>query len=173
MNERTKDALGTLGFTLLCIAMLLVAASVNAQDATERVDIYGDDGEYLGCKGGYLSSCTEYNRDSIENEYGKGSEYLPDGIKNEYSKYGSKYSQESWNNEYGTRPPKVIERERGLSWSPKPYGGDTRYRGDLTENDSNWRSLRYWDEELDDDIKDELREDPYHTHTYYCVHDDD
>lgn len=121
---------------------------------TERVDIYSRDGEHLGCYGGFASGCSQFSPDSIENEFGKGSEYNPDSLRNEYGKYGSRFSLESWTNPYATKPPAVIQLEESRY--------DSGYKGDLTANDYNPYSLRYWDRDLDDSIKLELTEpDPY------------
>ncbi len=85
-------------------------------------------------------------------KFGKGSEFDPDSLNNEFGKYGSRFSQESWTNPYATKPPAVIQKEESRY--------DFGYEGDLTENDFNSRSLRYWDRDLDDSIKEELTDDP-------------
>ena len=75
-------------------------------------------------------------------------EFNPDSLNNEFGKYGSRFSQESWTNPYATKPPAVIQKEESRY--------DFGYKGDLTENDYNPHSLRYWDRDLDDSIKEEL-----------------
>ena len=61
-----------------------------------------------------------YNHNSLRNPYGAGSRYKADGLNNPYSRYGSRYSNESWANPYATNPPKI-------------YSGG-RYRGELSVN---------------------------------------
>jgi hypothetical protein len=116
----------------------------------ERVDIFSRDGEHLGCYGGLASSCSPFNPDSIENRFGKGNEFTPDSLRNEFGKYGSRFSQESWTNPFATEPPAVLQLDESRY--------DAGYKGDLTENDYNLHSLRYWDRDLDDSIKLELTE---------------
>lgn len=129
-------------------------AAQERPDPGERVDIYSRDGEHLGCYGGFASTCSQFSPDSIENEFGKGNEYDRDSLRNKFGKYGSPFSQESWTNPYSTEPPAVIQEEG--------YRYDSGYKGDLTENDYNPYSLRYWDRDLDTSIKEELTEpEPY------------
>ena len=123
-------------------------------DPGERVDIFSRDGEHLGCYGGLVSTCTQFSPDSIENPFGKGSQFDSDSLRNQFGRYGSRFSQESWTNPFATRPPAVIQEEENRF--------DSGYKGDLTENDFNPYSLRYWDRDLDDSIKLELTEsDPF------------
>lgn len=69
----------------------------------------------LGAIGG-----SPYDRDSVSNPYGAGSPYKTDGLMNPYSRYGSKFSNESWRNQYATAAPKLYD------------GG--KYRGRLSTN---------------------------------------
>lgn len=79
----------------------------------ERLGAYvvGEDGELLG----KISK----NRagDSLGNEYGAGSTYKTDGLFNDYSKYGSSYSSTSAFNEYATRPPEILMKKTGDTYS--------------------------------------------------------
>jgi len=137
------------------LAQTYVAPGAQQRPAPgERVDIYSRDGEHLGCYGGFGSSCSQFSPDSIENMFGKGSEFDPDSLTNEFGKYGSRFSQESWTNPFATEPPAVIQLDESRY--------DSGYKGDLTENDFNPYSLRYWDRDLDTSIKLELTEpDPF------------
>ena len=67
-----------------------------------------------------------YESDSILNPYGAGSPYKVDGLNNPYSRYGSRYSNQSWRNPYATRAPKLYSggRYRGRL-SSNPYGYDS------------------------------------------------
>ena len=78
---------------LFTITFCLLAGIAGAQELL----LYGgeDHDEFLGCL-----NCSEYDSDSICNEYGKGSEYNSDSIFNEYGTYGSEYSSSSPWNEY-------------------------------------------------------------------------
>ena len=61
------------------------------------VDLYSNDGHYLGQLGG-----SPYDQNSTSNPYGRyGSPYSMDSINNPYGRYGSPYSMESPNDPYG------------------------------------------------------------------------
>ena len=64
-----------------------------------------------------------YDTNSLSNPYGAGSPYKTDGLMNPYSRYGSRYSNDSWRNPYATNPPRM-------------YSGG-RYYGELSTNP--WR----------------------------------
>ena len=120
----------------------------------ESVDIYSRDGQFLGCYGGIGSTCSKFSADSIENPFGKGNQFQSDSLRNRFGKHGSVFSNESWTNPFATEPPAVIQKDR----IRLDYG----FKGDLTANDFNPYSLRYWDRELDTSIKLELTEsDPF------------
>jgi len=70
-----------------------------------------------------------YDGQSLENPYGAGSRFRPDGLFNAYSRYGSRFSNESWSNPYATRPPQL--------WSGGRYYGEfsvNPYRRDSVSN---------------------------------------
>ena len=74
-----------------------------------RLMLYGgkNNKQYLGC-----ISCSEYETDSITNEYGKyGSRYATNSIWNVYGTFGSQYSQYSWRNPYATNPPVIVDQD--------------------------------------------------------------
>ncbi len=75
-----------------------------------------------GCFGQDLNA-SPYDSRSLSNPYGAGSPYKSDGLLNPYSRYGSRYSSESWRNPYATRPPRI--------YSQQSYGGQ-RYYGELS-----------------------------------------
>ncbi len=96
----------------------------------------GPDFQYLG----FFTCvfCTEYNSDSINNEYGKyGSQYSPTSIRNEYSQYGSPYSSNSACSEYASHPPKVYNSARTIYYGELTLN---RYRADAIThpNTVNW-----------------------------------
>ena len=62
-----------------------------------------------------------YSTNSLSNLYGAGSPYKVDGLMNPYSRYGSRYSTESWTNPYATSPPKI-------------YSESGKYHGELSAN---------------------------------------
>jgi hypothetical protein len=62
-----------------------------------------------------------YDYNSLSNPYGAGNPYLHDGLMNPYSRYGNRYSNESWRNPYATNPPRI-------------YSGSRRYLGELSSN---------------------------------------
>ncbi len=62
-----------------------------------------------------------YDPKSLSNPYGAGSPYKTDGLMNPYSKYGSQYSNNSWNNSYATNAPKL-------------YDANGKYLGRLSTN---------------------------------------
>ena len=69
--------------------------------------LFSDDNKFLGCL-----NCSEYNSESICNEYGTyGSEYNSESIWNEYGTYGSEYSSESPWNEYSSNGPKIVDKD--------------------------------------------------------------
>lgn len=66
-------------------------------EPAKAVDLYSNDGHYLGHLGG-----SPYDPNSTNNPYGKyGSPYSKDSINNPYGKYGSPYSMQSPNDPYG------------------------------------------------------------------------
>lgn len=50
-----------------------------------------------------------FQPDSLSNPYGAGSPYKADGLMNPYSRYGNKYSNESWTNPYATNAPAIVD----------------------------------------------------------------
>lgn len=83
------------------LVILLLAAPAHAQ---------------LGKIGG-----SPYDPESLSNPYGAGSPYKLDGLMNPYSRYGSRYSNESWMNPYATKAPQI-------------HGSDGAYLGRLSSN---------------------------------------
>lgn len=68
---------------------------------------------YSSFDGGYIfigGIFSEYNSDSIANEYGAGSEYKSDSIMNDYGKFGSDYSSNSAFNDYASKPPILVDQ---------------------------------------------------------------
>ena len=63
---------------------------------------------FLGCL-----NCSEYDSDSICNEYGMGSRYESNGIFNRYSSFGSRYSNSSPWNRYSTSDSVPVLVDRG------------------------------------------------------------
>lgn len=149
------------------LTLALLAGAVEAQiygevpAPSERVDIFSAEGKHLGCKGGYASSCNQFSPDSIENQFGAGNRFDPDSLANPYGEYGSRYSPKSWSNPYAATPPVVIETEPGYRPTISPYINpyaqpESPYKGDLTENPYNYRSLEIWDPALDREIKSDI-----------------
>ena len=64
---------------------------------------------YLGCL-----SCSEYDSDSIFNEYGQYGSRYGDTILNPYSDYGSRYSDQSVCNPYASDPPVIVDDDGGF-----------------------------------------------------------
>jgi len=66
------------------------------------------------------------SRHSLSNPYGAGSRYRSDGLMNPYSRYGSRYSNQSWRNPYATRAPQLYQNNqyRGR-WSTNRYQFDS------------------------------------------------
>jgi len=60
-----------------------------------------------GCPFGF----NRFHPDSLANPFGAGSPYKPDGLMNPYSKYGSKFSNKSWQNPYATDAPKLYDSD--------------------------------------------------------------
>jgi hypothetical protein len=84
-----------------------------------KLMIFGGPGHqtYLGCL-----SCSEYDTESIFNEYGTyGSPYSAQSIRNPYSSFGSPYSATSACNPYASDPPVIVD-------------GNGKYYGRLTVN---------------------------------------
>lgn len=106
-------------------AGLIVFGLCLATPASAELLLFGGRGHdvFLGCL-----DCSNYDSDSVCNEYGKGSEYASAGLFNEYGSFGSEYSSTSPWNEYasGTDVPVLVDRDGGF------YGYFTinRYRSD-------------------------------------------
>lgn len=86
---------------------------------------------------------SRYDRDSLANPYGAGSRYKSDGLMNPYSRYGSRFSNESWTNPYATKAPKLYEG--------KEYRGRlsaNRYDADSTSNRYGRYGSRYSSESI-------------------------
>ena len=68
-----------------------------------------------------------YDIDCIDNPYGAGSPYKSDGLLNPYSKYGNKYSNDSWTNPYANNPPKIYDSNGNYKgqFSTNPYLKDS------------------------------------------------
>jgi hypothetical protein len=62
-----------------------------------------------------------YDQNCLNNPYGAGSRYKSDGLMNPNSRYGSKYSNDSWRNPHATNAPKI-------------YDQNGNYRGKLSSN---------------------------------------
>ena len=77
--------------------------------------------KFLGCFG-----CSEFNSDSICNEYGTfGNSYSSDSIWNEYSTIDNGYSTDSPWNEYSSSAPIIVDRAGGFygRFSINTYSG--------------------------------------------------
>lgn len=88
---------------LLLLALMSTIGFANAKDLL----IFGGPSHdvFLGC-----ISCSEYEADSVHNEYGLyGSAYSATSIFNDYGQYGSAYSMYSVCSEYATDPPVVVD----------------------------------------------------------------
>ena len=83
---------------LLAITTITTVLPVNAQ-----VIYSGKDNSPIG-----VVSKSEYQANSISNEYGAGSEYRADSICNKFGTNGSEYSQYGAYNPYAKAPPYVI-----------------------------------------------------------------
>jgi hypothetical protein len=71
--------------------------------------LFGGEGHrvFLGC-----INCSQYDSDSIFNEYGTyGSKYSDTSIWNPYGTYGSRYSDDSPWNPYASNPPVVVDHD--------------------------------------------------------------
>lgn len=78
------------------LSILVIAFFATTANAQNAVDLYANDGTYLGNNG------NRYDPNSVNNPYGQyGSKYSQDSINNPYGTYGSRYSAESPNNPYG------------------------------------------------------------------------
>ena len=74
--------------------------------STGKLMLFGGRGHdvYLGCL-----SCSEYESDSVFNEYGEYGSKYGDMIRNPYSDYGSRYSSYSVCNPYASDPPVIVD----------------------------------------------------------------
>jgi len=102
--------------------------------------LYGgkDHDVYLGCL-----NCSEYDSDSIWNEYGKyGSEYNSNSIWNEYGTFGSEYNSYSPWNPYSSDPPVVVDKDGGF------YGYFTinQYKAKRAESELSLIIYKYYKE---------------------------
>ena len=91
----------------LFITFLLVITHLCYSQKT--LHLYGGKNHdvYLGCL-----NCSEYDTDSIWNEYGKyGSSYNSNCIWNEYGTYGSSYNSYSPWNSYSNDSPVVVDKD--------------------------------------------------------------
>jgi len=68
-----------------------------------------------------------YHPDSLSNPYGAGSPYKADAFLNPYSRYGSRYSNESWNNPFATNAPKLVGADGTYlgRWSANKFDPDS------------------------------------------------
>lgn len=95
--------------TILISIFLLLSHSNYSQ---KTLHIYGGKNHdvYLGC-----INCSEYDTDSIWNEYGKyGSSYNSDCIWNEYGTYGNEYNSYSPWNSYSNDSPVIVDKDGGF-----------------------------------------------------------
>jgi hypothetical protein len=98
---------------------LIIFLTLSASLFSETYKLYGYDGSrysiYLG-KFGYsinkfTNEVSDYDSESVFNEYGQyGSEYR-DTIWNQYRDYGSKYRDTSCMNSYAQHPPAIVDRQ--------------------------------------------------------------
>lgn len=91
---------------LCCVVFLLVPL---AAAQTPEIMIFGGDNHdvYLGCL-----SCSEYDSDSVFNEYGDyGSRYSSESIFNNFGDYGSRFSQYSPCNPFANDPPVIVDED--------------------------------------------------------------
>lgn len=76
---------------------------------SSKLMLFGGDGHrtFLGCV-----NCSEYDPDSIFNEYGTfGSPYSATSIRNTYGEFGSPYSLYSACNPYASDPPVIVDSQ--------------------------------------------------------------
>jgi hypothetical protein len=86
-----------------------VASALSGSAASSKIMIFGgrDHRTYLGCL-----SCSEYESDSVFNEYGQnGSRYASESIWNDYGDFGSLRSEYSACNPYASDPPVIVDQE--------------------------------------------------------------
>lgn len=119
---------------LIVAALALSSAAVPRSAIATELLVFGGPNHrtFLGC-----ISCSEYDSDSILNEYGPhGSRYSSESIHNHYSEYGSPYSSYSACSRYASDPPVIVDGEGGF------YGRLTlnKYHAQATKN----RTLLAW-----------------------------
>ncbi|SMC53797.1 hypothetical protein [Cellulophaga tyrosinoxydans] len=88
--------------------ILISAVLLTSLNFGQKLHLYGGNNHevYLGCL-----NCTNYESDSIWNEYGTyGSSYNSKSIWNEYGTYGNEYNSYSPWNSYSNDPPVVVDK---------------------------------------------------------------
>src|SRR3989344_8318064 len=94
-------------FALALVVLPTISlASTLSCAQVDGMAIFGYDGSewiHIGAIG------NEYNRLSIANDYGAGSEYKSNSINNEYGKFGSEYRSTSAYNDYASNPPIIVD----------------------------------------------------------------
>ena len=70
---------------------------------------------------GTASAVCPYDTNCLNNPYGAGNPYKSDGLMNPFSRYGSRFSNQSWTNPFATDAPRI-------------YDQDGNYRGRLSAN---------------------------------------
>ena len=90
--------------------------------STEMFYLYGKNGshhsKYLGCFGfsgnDFTPEVSDYNSDSIFNEYGTYGNQNKNSIWNEYREFGSSSRSTSCTNEHATEPPAIFDRNNRI-----------------------------------------------------------
>ncbi len=80
----------------IALLALLLSSAAQAQTDGGPPNIIAPDGTYLGQLDG-----NQYNRDSVNNPYGRYGNPYGNTVTNPYGRYGSPYSPSSPNFEYG------------------------------------------------------------------------
>ncbi len=77
--------------------------------------------------GNFAHGACPYDAECLDNPYGAGNPYKPDGLMNPYSRYGSRYSNQSWTNPYATDAPKIFDSQGNYHgrFSTNPYDPDS------------------------------------------------
>lgn len=97
---------GLLFSTFFLVPIAEVHASTFGCGSVDGASIFGYDGSHYKFIGAISS---EYDSNSIANEYGAGSKYGSDSIMNTYGDFGSKYSSYSAFNDYASSPPILVD----------------------------------------------------------------
>lgn len=86
---------------------LLIAMPTVSQAQQKAILLFGGDGhkDFLGCL-----SCSEYDKDSVWNEFSKHGWGNDFGTWNDFGKFASEFSKYSACNDLATDPPVIVDR---------------------------------------------------------------